>query len=113
MLSFLRENYQLICLIVAILGVLIGILSLLDELRKRKKTTGETPAKKVVTYHHIGQKHRPIPIKCRLICNPPLRNNHIFGNMSSLTMWPENDCHFWNEPVKQPVKLRHRTSTTP
>ena len=37
MLSFLRENYQLICLIVAILGVLIGVLSLIDELRKRKK----------------------------------------------------------------------------
>ena len=21
--------------------------------------------------------------------------NHIFGNLSSLTMWSENDCHFW------------------
>ncbi len=37
MVDFLRDNFQLICLIVGILGVLVGVLCLVNELRNRKK----------------------------------------------------------------------------
>jgi hypothetical protein len=37
MMDFLREHFQMICLVVAIIGVLVGVLSLIDEMRKRKK----------------------------------------------------------------------------
>lgn len=37
MMDFLRENFQLICLMLGILGVLIGVFSLVTELPNRKK----------------------------------------------------------------------------
>jgi hypothetical protein len=37
MMDFLRENFQLICLMLGILGVLIGVFSLVKELPNRKK----------------------------------------------------------------------------
>ena len=37
MAAFLKENFSLICLLVGILGVLIGIVSLFFEMKKRKK----------------------------------------------------------------------------
>ncbi len=37
MMDFLRDNFQLICLIVGLLGILVGVLSLANELRNRKR----------------------------------------------------------------------------
>lgn len=34
--SFCKENYQLICLIVSLIGVIIGIISVAHEVKKKK-----------------------------------------------------------------------------
>jgi hypothetical protein len=41
MMEFLKENYQMICLLVGIIGVLVGILSVAVEIRKRKKISSK------------------------------------------------------------------------
>jgi len=37
MIEFLKENFMLVCLIVGLAGVLIGVISLFHEIRKRRK----------------------------------------------------------------------------
>ncbi len=37
-ISFCKENFQLNCLLVGLLGVIIGIISVIHELKKRQKT---------------------------------------------------------------------------
>ena len=36
-MSWANENYQLICLAVGVLGVIIAFISLIDELKKKKQ----------------------------------------------------------------------------
>ena len=40
-ISFAKENYDLICLLVGFVGVVIAFLSLMDELKKRKRKKEE------------------------------------------------------------------------
>jgi len=35
--TFLKENYQLVCLLVGFVGVVIAILSLIDEIKKKRQ----------------------------------------------------------------------------
>ena len=35
--SFCKENYQLICLFISIIGVLVGIISVVYEMKKKKQ----------------------------------------------------------------------------
>lgn len=37
MMDFLKENFQLICLGVGVIGVFVGVISVAVEIRKRKK----------------------------------------------------------------------------
>mgnify|MGYP006896839566 FL=1 len=36
-MSWAKENYQLICLAVGVIGVIIAFISLIDELKKKKQ----------------------------------------------------------------------------
>ena len=35
--SWAKENYQLICLLVSILGVIVGVIPVIAEMKKKKK----------------------------------------------------------------------------
>ena len=35
--SWAKENYQLICLLVSILGVIVGVITVIVEMKKKKK----------------------------------------------------------------------------
>ena len=35
--SWAKENYQLICLLVSILGVIVGVITVIAEMKKKKK----------------------------------------------------------------------------
>jgi hypothetical protein len=35
--SWAKENYQLICLLVSIIGVIVGIITVIVEMKKKKK----------------------------------------------------------------------------
>lgn len=41
-ISWAKANFDLISLLVGLLGVLIAIISLIDEIRKRKRTNRDT-----------------------------------------------------------------------
>lgn len=36
-IAFAKDNFQLICLFVGILGVLVAVMSLIDEIRRRQQ----------------------------------------------------------------------------
>ena len=35
--SWAKENYQLICLLVSVIGVIVGIITVIAEMKKKKK----------------------------------------------------------------------------
>ena len=35
--NWAKENYQLICLLVSIIGVIVGIITVIAEMKKKKK----------------------------------------------------------------------------
>ena len=36
-ITFAKENYELICLLIGIIGIVIGFISLIHELKEKKK----------------------------------------------------------------------------
>jgi hypothetical protein len=40
-ITFAKNNFDLICLLVGLIGVVVGIISVIDEVRKRKSKNKE------------------------------------------------------------------------